>query len=1028
MKKVLVVILSLIMILSLAACGINRQQRDEVVNSIEKIETIASEKEGYDTYKISFKDGSSTTVNVLKGETHVPEIVIGENGNWFVDGVDTNIKANGEGADDPKNLDYYLQTFKQNLSNFTVEETILKDAKLLNREVYEIKDRLIHWTTTRPEKNARTKEYDHYKTDEYYIEVNGRKEITDYIYYYPRLEKWYSTSDKMLIEVLDLKCKMRHYGLEMNSEYYEKIDEGVYRAKEEYVDQAGKEFYRDRKHDAAIEEDNVIWHQETFTSLVVEFGGGNIHVTAKSTGIVGKNTYTYDYDTLVCKISATNPKLPEYSEPDDEVLRMDSIDDCLKMNDGDPVYQMHGVVHGYIASGKSYDVYLSNGYRSHIIVTFENMDISEDIFVGDTIYVWGTITIVDGVPRVKVTRKADWKLWYTSSGYPSSFDSLEDIDDGQANAVVDLKGVVLSDSYVSENDKYVVVKDRMQNVMPLIIGSKFADMFNELFEDYDDEEIVLKNVAVMKSDGRLYLQLIEQSSIEPQHGLIVSYTRKKIRTGVTLEEALEDLKVKYRFMEDDVDLEKGQYKISCPDFDSTKSGKYKVTISYERLKSIVWYAFITITVTEPSNKENVEYETISDVAYKYGIPGAGLPSVGDVNILVIPIGFENSDYGTDEEIKAKLEKAFNGTEEDTGWHSLSSYYRTVSYNKLNLHADILDVYQTNQEYDLKSGIYGEDDYTYLWEALFYYDDEIDYTRYDQNNDGYIDCVYLIYLAPYKQEEDETGLWWAYCYTTNSKSKFDNLQSYYYFWASIEFFDESLTVGKNGDDYIYAEINCETIIHETGHALGLDDYYDYDITKDDGCLGCFVMMDANAGDHDPYSKAILGWINPTVVETDSSYALRSFEKTGDSIIISKENKNTFFAEYYIIEFYTPTGVNEYKKDDGCGIPSESGIVVWHVSAELDTMSRITSRENVWDITRYDNGRTEHKLITIACADGSTDIDEDYYYVLGNKDLYHENSIISGLEWYDGTKADFSISVGTFSEVDGVEQAELEIHFN
>ncbi len=31
----------------------------------------------------------------------------------------------------------------------------------------------------------------------------------------------------------------------------------------------------------------------------------------------------------------------------------------------------------------------------------------------------------------------------------------------------------------------------------------------------------------------------------------------------------------------------------------------------------------------------------------YGIPGAGLPSVGDVNILVIPIGFENSDYGTD---------------------------------------------------------------------------------------------------------------------------------------------------------------------------------------------------------------------------------------------------------------------------------------------------------------------------------------------------------------------------------------------
>nr|MCR5457381.1 bacterial Ig-like domain-containing protein [Clostridiales bacterium] len=283
--------------------------------------------------------------------------------------------------------------------------------------------------------------------------------------------------------------------------------------------------------------------------------------------------------------------------------------DCLKMNEGDSVYRLLGTVKGYIASGKSYDVYLTQGNSSHIIVTFENMDISEDIFVGDRIYVWGTIKVVDGVPRVIVSRKADWQLWGTSSAMdPLSFDSLEDIGDGHASAVVDLEGVVLSDSYVSENDKYIVVKDRMQNVMPLIVGSEFADMFNVMFEEYDDEEIVLRNVAVMKSGGRLYLQLIEQSSFEPQYGLIVSYTSKKIRTGVTLEEALEDLRVTYRSIdEDDVNLEKGQYTISCPDFDSTKSGKYTVTVMYVKSEHMVRYAYITITVSEPSNKENVEY-------------------------------------------------------------------------------------------------------------------------------------------------------------------------------------------------------------------------------------------------------------------------------------------------------------------------------------------------------------------------------------------------------------------------------------
>ena len=76
--------------------------------SIVSIEKTSSEG-NVDTYTISYSDGSTTTFTVTNGEDgsqgiqgekgadgHTPTITIGGNGNWFVDGVDTGIKAQGE--------------------------------------------------------------------------------------------------------------------------------------------------------------------------------------------------------------------------------------------------------------------------------------------------------------------------------------------------------------------------------------------------------------------------------------------------------------------------------------------------------------------------------------------------------------------------------------------------------------------------------------------------------------------------------------------------------------------------------------------------------------------------------------------------------------------------------------------------------------------------------------------------------------------------------------------------------------------
>lgn len=95
---------------------------------------------------------------------------------------------------------------------------------------------------------------------------------------------------------------------------------------------------------------------------------------------------------------------------------------------------------------------------------------------------------------------------------------------------------------------------------------------------------------------------------------------------------------------------------------------------------------------------------------------------------------------------------------------------------------------------------------------------IDYTKYDGNSDGYVDGVWLIYNAnKYSEVYGESSKFWAYSYNyvtdealpSKSKPVFNKYAN----CSQIFLYEGS---NSNGED-------AHTIIHETGHMLGLDDY-------------------------------------------------------------------------------------------------------------------------------------------------------------------------------------------------------------
>ena len=127
-----------------------------------------------------------------------------------------------------------------------------------------------------------------------------------------------------------------------------------------------------------------------------------------------------------------------------------------------------------------------------------------------------------------------------------------------------------------------------------------------------------------------------------------------------------------------------------------------------------------------------------------------MPSQGTVNVLVIPIGFD--EYEKTDSMLNDIKTAFFGTAGQTGWESLTSFYKKSSYNKLNIQGTVTPWYEPKYSPSYYSNYKDEDNYylgstILLEEALTYFRNTYYYGNYDSDKDGYIDAVYLIYNNP-----------------------------------------------------------------------------------------------------------------------------------------------------------------------------------------------------------------------------------------------------------------------------------------
>ncbi len=201
------------------------------------------------------------------------------------------------------------------------------------------------------------------------------------------------------------------------------------------------------------------------------------------------------------------------------------------------------------------------------------------------------------------------------------------------------------------------------------------------------------------------------------------------------------------------------------------------------------------------------------------------------------------------------------------------------------------------------------------------DDQVDFTKYDANDDGYVDFVFVIY-AGYGEADSrmENTIWphqWYLASGGGVSLSLDGKQVDLYACAS------------ELDGYSQERSGIATFCHEFSHVLGLPDIYSTDEYATHKTLGEWDLMDYgsyNNGGYTPpsysaYERFMLGWLKPTILNEPTSTMLRDIQTNQEAYIITSTGAHNLVgnnpnpSSFYLLENRQQTGWDEYLPGHG-----------------------------------------------------------------------------------------------------------------
>ena len=329
---------------------------------------------------------------------------------------------------------------------------------------------------------------------------------------------------------------------------------------------------------------------------------------------------------------------------------------------------------------------------------------------------------------------------------------------------------------------------------------------------------------------------------------------------------------------------------------------------------------------------------------------AEVPATGNVSVPVLLVQFSDVKMASNDP-KAAFEGHINGDDykDEGGYGSVKEYFEDQSEGLFMPQFDIIGPITL----DKAMKYYGENDANgndknarqMISDACRKADNQlsIDFSKYDNDGDGYVDIVYIIY-AGYGEASNTAKLEntvWPHQWQLDQPMVVDGVKiSKYACNNELDGYQGNVIDGIG------------TFCHEFSHCLGLPDFYSTG-TEDTFGMASWSLMHYgcyNNNGHTPcgytgYEKEFLGWKEMKVIDSPQDVSLTALSEGGEAYkIVNDLNSN----EYYVVENHRRTKWDQY-------VPAE-GLLVLHVDY----------LESAWQNNMVNNHKS-HLRMTVIPAD-------------------------------------------------------------
>ena len=303
--------------------------------------------------------------------------------------------------------------------------------------------------------------------------------------------------------------------------------------------------------------------------------------------------------------------------------------------------------------------------------------------------------------------------------------------------------------------------------------------------------------------------------------------------------------------------------------------------------------------------------------------------------LVILVSFANKEFTTP---VAEMDSMLNGqnyTRQYTGYNaqgrrtiiksegSAKQYFHDSSFGQYNPIFDVVGPVTLSKNYQY----YGKNDSQdsdsnvdmMIKEACEAVDDQVDFTLYDNNNDGRVDFVYVFYAGYGESDGAGSDYIWPHNYALS--------------YTGVSCVVDGLVVDNyacsNELDYSSRQHDgIGSFCHEFSHVLGLPDLY---TTNQAGhkTMGSWDILDYgpynNDGNTPPayssYERFFMGWLTPTLINTACDVELPDLNEANCAVLLTTtgvhnmSGLNPSPTSFYMLENRQKQGWDQYLPGHG-----------------------------------------------------------------------------------------------------------------